>query len=121
MVWSRGNHRNDLNWPAKGLRHNIQNILLCKLVFWGFSNSAISWFKSYLSNRSFIVNVENYYADPGDLTCGVPRGSILGILSMVPHLTHKLCRKLQTTQNKCTRFCLQVGSRSLLELMSLSK
>ena len=53
-------------------------ILLDKLVFLGFSNSAISWFKSYLSNRSFIVNVENDYSVPGNLTCGVPYGSILG-------------------------------------------
>ena len=46
----------------------------------GFSDYAISWFKSYLSNRSFIVNVENDYSDPGDLNCGVPQGSILGPL-----------------------------------------
>ena len=42
-------------------------ILLDKLVFLGFSNSAISWFKSYLSNRSFIVNVKNDHSDPGDI------------------------------------------------------
>ena len=29
-----------------------------------------------LSNRTFIVNVENDYSDPGDLTSGVPPGSI---------------------------------------------
>ena len=46
----------------------------------GFSDYAISRFKSYLSNRSFIVNVENDYSDPGDLNCGVPQGSILGPL-----------------------------------------
>ena len=44
----------------------------------GFSKSAISWFKSYLSNRSFTVNIEDDYSDPGDLNCGVPQGSILG-------------------------------------------
>ena len=52
-------------------------VLLDKL---GFSDYAISWFKSYLSNRSFIVNVKNDYSDPGDLSCGVPQGSILGPL-----------------------------------------
>ena len=55
-------------------------VLLDKLVYLGFSKSAISWFKSYLSNRSFIVYVENDYSDPGDLNCGVPQGSILGPL-----------------------------------------
>ena len=55
-------------------------VLLGKLVYLGFSESAISWFKSYLLNRSFIVNVENDYSDPGELNCGVPQGSILGPL-----------------------------------------
>ena len=32
-------------------------VLLDKLVYMGFSDNSISWFKSYLSNRSFIVNV----------------------------------------------------------------
>ena len=52
-------------------------VVLDKLVYMGFSDYAISWVKSYLSNRSFIVNVENVYSDPGDLNCGVPQGSIL--------------------------------------------
>jgi hypothetical protein len=55
-------------------------ILLDKLVYLGFSKTAILWLKSYISNRSFIVNVENDYSDPGDLNCGVPQGSILGPL-----------------------------------------
>ena len=46
----------------------------------GFSENAISWFKSYLSTRSFIVNIENDYSDRGDLNCGVHQGSILGPL-----------------------------------------
>ena len=50
------------------------------MVYMDFSDNAISWFKSYLSNRSFIVNVENDYLDPGDLNCGLPQGSILGPL-----------------------------------------
>ena len=55
-------------------------VLLDKLVYIGFSDYAISWFKSYLLNRSFIVNVDNDYSDPGDLNCGVPQVSILGPL-----------------------------------------
>ena len=46
----------------------------------GFSDYAISWFKSCLSNRSFIINVENDYSYHGDLNCGVPQGSMLGPL-----------------------------------------
>ena len=39
-----------------------------------------------MSNRSFIVNVENDYSDPGDLTCGATQGSILGPLLFLFYL-----------------------------------
>ena len=55
-------------------------ILLEKLFFIGFSNKSIAWFKSYITNRLFIVNVEDDYSIPGQLLCGVPQGSILGLL-----------------------------------------
>ena len=56
------------------------DILLKKLSAICFSNHAIGWFKSYLSNRLFRVNLENCCSDPSNITCGVPQGSILGPL-----------------------------------------
>ena len=56
------------------------DILLKKLSAIGFSNHTIGWFKSYLSNQLFRVNVENCYSDPSNIKCGVPQGSILGPL-----------------------------------------
>ena len=50
------------------------------MTFFGFSDSVIAWFKSYLVGRTFFVNIEIEYSDPGDLNCGVPQGSILGPL-----------------------------------------
>ena len=67
----------DLQKAFDTINHKV---LFDKLVYMGFCDDAILWFKSYLSNRSFIVNVENEYSDPGDLNCGVPQGSILGPL-----------------------------------------
>ena len=67
----------DLQKAFDTINHKI---LLDKLTHLGFAESTISWFKSYISNRSFIVNVENSYSQPGDLSCGVPQGSILGPL-----------------------------------------
>ena len=46
----------------------------------GFSEKVISWFQSYLSGRTFKVNIDKKFSDPGNLTCGVPQESILGPL-----------------------------------------
>ena len=46
----------------------------------GFSEIVISWFESYLSERTFKVNIYKKFSDPGNLTLGVPQGSILGQL-----------------------------------------
>ena len=55
-------------------------ILLGKMVHLNFSADVISWFKSYLAGRTFKVYVNEYSSSPGNLTCGVPQGSILGPL-----------------------------------------
>ena len=55
-------------------------ILLQKLKTIKFSESAIKWFKSYLSERIFLVNIENKHSEFADTSCGVPQGSILGPL-----------------------------------------
>ena len=46
----------------------------------GFSEKVILWFESYLSGRTFQVNIDRKFSDPGNLTCGVSQGSILGPL-----------------------------------------
>ena len=56
------------------------DVLLQKLYAIGFSKHAVSWFQSYLSNRSFLVNLENNFSQPASVSCGVPQGSILGPL-----------------------------------------
>ena len=56
------------------------DILLQKMVHLRFSAHTIMWFRSYLTNRTFLVNVEKSFSDPGKLECGVPQSSILGPL-----------------------------------------
>ena len=53
-------------------------ILLKKLEAMGVSS--VEWFRSYLSDRTQIVNVNQVDSAPLDVTCGIPQGSILGPL-----------------------------------------
>ena len=46
----------------------------------GFSEQVIGWFRSYPSNRTFKVEIGKSLSNEGNLTCGVPQGSILGPL-----------------------------------------
>ena len=55
-------------------------ILLQKLKVIKFSETTINWFKSYISKRIFLVSMENKLSDFGEISCGVPQGSILGPL-----------------------------------------
>ena len=55
-------------------------VFFSKMAHIGFSSDTINWYKSYLNNRTFLVNIEKELSSPGDLACGVPQGSILGPL-----------------------------------------
>ena len=48
------------------------DVLLQKLYAIGFSKRTVNWFKSYLSNRSFKVNLGNNFSQPASVSCGVP-------------------------------------------------
>ena len=64
----------------KGFGTIDHEILLQKFKAIKFSKSTIKWFKSYLSERIFLVNIENKLPDFGKISGGVPQGSILGPL-----------------------------------------
>ena len=56
------------------------DILLQKLYAIGFSKHMVNWFRSYLFNISFLVNLGNDFSQPASVSCGVPQGSVLGPL-----------------------------------------
>ena len=56
------------------------NILLDKLSHLGVRGNIFKWFESYLRNRFQIVKVNGLLSDPGQISCGVPQGSVLGPL-----------------------------------------
>ena len=54
--------------------------LLKKLKVVGFSNKCMRWFRSYLYERIFFIEIENQLSYFGKVSCSVPQGSILGPL-----------------------------------------
>ena len=56
------------------------DILLGKMKAMGCSNSAVKWFRSYLSDRKQLTDLSGTRSELDNITCGVPQGSILGPL-----------------------------------------
>ena len=67
----------DLQKAFDTINHDI---LLQKLYALGFCQHSVNWFRSYLINRVFLVNLMNVFSQPGCVSSGIPQGSILGPL-----------------------------------------
>ena len=67
----------DMSKAFDSIKHEI---LITKLKNIGLSSSALTWFCSYLSQRSQVVRINSTLSDALPVTCGVPQGSVLGAL-----------------------------------------
>ena len=68
----------DLSSAFDTVHHSI---LINRLEQWvGIKGTALDWFRSYLSDRSFSVVIGEASSSQVPFTCGVPQGSILGPL-----------------------------------------
>ena len=50
----------------------IDHNILLKAV--GFCDDTVNWFHSYLTDRAFLVSIENKYSSISKISCGVPQG-----------------------------------------------
>ena len=98
----------DMSKAFDSIRHDK---LLLKLQSLGVSDSALAWFKSYVSSRKQVVRIGSALSDPLPLTTGVAQGSILG-----PALFTLYVNDLLTVPKKCKAMGYVDDTKLLLAL-----
>ena len=73
----------DLSKAFDTINHSI---MLHKLNKYGFKNTELLWFKSYLQNRKQYVSHDNSLSSSSVISTGVPQGSILGPLLFIIYI-----------------------------------
>ena len=81
----------------KALNTIDHEILLQKLKVMKFSGSTIKWFKSYLSDSIFLVNIENKLSDFGSIFFRVRQG-VSATLLLYPDNSYILCQRKDVAQ-----------------------
>ena len=56
------------------------DILLQKFEHYGVRGNALNWFQSYLTGRAQYITVNGHLSGSLPVSCGVPKGSVLGPL-----------------------------------------
>ena len=75
LIWLKGlSHPSNLRRFPHHRPHHSPNRLN---TYYGISELALGWFKSYLSERTHTVKVGSTLSHPADLKFGVPQGSVL--------------------------------------------
>ena len=63
-----------------------RSILLSKLKAYDVGSNSANWYKSYLNNRTRKCSVNGSVSDSQPLTCGIPQGTILGLLLFILYI-----------------------------------
>ena len=75
----------DLSAAFDNIDHSI---LLHRLSSWfGITDSAFTWFKTYLTSCCFSVLASDFASSPYPLSCGIPQNSVLGRILFNMYIT----------------------------------
>ena len=77
------------------------NILCDKLELYGFKENTVSWFRSFLSNRSQKVKIGDTLSESVSLHSGVPQG---GIISPLLYIIYVADLQLHLKHSKVTTY-----------------
>ena len=76
----------DLSKAFDTLDHSV---LLSKLQYYGIRDTALNWFKRYLSKRTEYVDCDGISSSIREIETGVPQSSILGPLLFIIYMSDK--------------------------------
>ena len=62
--------------------------LLNKLFRYGIQDQPLSWFESYLTNRTQSVSIENHLSSAANISSGAPQGSVLRPLLFIIYINY---------------------------------
>lgn len=63
---------------AKAFDCVAHTVLFDLMRFFGVTDDAVGWFKSYLADRYAVVSIQGCNSSPRPITLGIPQGSVLG-------------------------------------------
>ena len=89
---------------------------------YGIRGVSNDWFKSYLSNRNQYVSINRYESGLAAISCGVPQGSVLGLLLFLLYINDlnqaiKFC-KVHHFADDTNLLCLSNSIKKLNKLVN---